>query len=213
MAFCHFVVGGVMGAHGVNVPEVNGDANITMTVSGSPAYTVIAFSYLLIIIYALTLAPVCWIYAAEVWSLETRATGMGISAIGNWLVGLSICSTPVPMLTRSSSTLLLVSSYPLPSRTSSTVSSCFSEPSVFLARSSSSSPTRRPAERLSKRLRYSSVTRVLVPGRQGKDPSVWNTMLMMSPILRPRRQASPTQRRRRSEDHVSSICCISIDSS
>ncbi|KAJ4330510.1 hypothetical protein N0V87_009931 [Didymella glomerata] len=90
MAFCHFVVGGVMGAHGVNVPEVNGDANITMTVSGSPAYTVIAFSYLLIIIYALTLAPVCWIYAAEVWSLETRATGMGISAIGNWLFNAAI---------------------------------------------------------------------------------------------------------------------------
>ncbi|KAJ4380504.1 hypothetical protein N0V86_003860 [Didymella sp. IMI 355093] len=90
MAFCHFVVGGVMGAHGVDVPEVNGDANITMRVSGSPAYTVIAFSYLLIIIYALTLAPVCWIYAAEVWSLETRATGMGISAIGNWLFNAAI---------------------------------------------------------------------------------------------------------------------------
>src|SRR5690242_9981465 len=62
MAFCHFVVGGVMGTHGVDVPEVNGDANITMRVTGSPAYTVIAFSYMLIIIYALTLAPVCWIY-------------------------------------------------------------------------------------------------------------------------------------------------------
>jgi TRAP-type C4-dicarboxylate transport system permease small subunit len=57
-----------------------------MRVTGSPAYTVIAFSYLLIIIYALTLAPICWVYAAEVWSLETRATGMGISAIGNWYV-------------------------------------------------------------------------------------------------------------------------------
>jgi hypothetical protein len=44
-----------------------------MRVEGPPAHTVIAFSYLLIIIYALTLAPVCWIYAAEVWSLETRA--------------------------------------------------------------------------------------------------------------------------------------------
>jgi MFS family permease len=87
MAFCHFVVGGILGAHGVNVPGgVNGDANVLIKVTGSPAYTVIAFSYLLIIVYALTLAPVCWIYAAEVWSLETRATGMGISAIGNWLV-------------------------------------------------------------------------------------------------------------------------------
>lgn len=56
-----------------------------MRVEGAPAHTVIAFSYLLIIIYALTLAPICWVYAAEVWSLETRAWGMGIAAIGNWL--------------------------------------------------------------------------------------------------------------------------------
>lgn len=56
-----------------------------MRVTGSAAHTVIAFSYLLIIVYALTLAPICWVYAAEVWSLETRAWGMGIAAIGNWL--------------------------------------------------------------------------------------------------------------------------------
>ncbi|KAG9202876.1 hypothetical protein G6514_003899 [Epicoccum nigrum] len=91
MAFCHFVVGGILGAHGVDVPGgVNGDANVLIQVTGSPAYTVIAFSYLLIIVYALTLAPVCWIYAAEVWSLETRATGMGIAAIGNWLFNAAI---------------------------------------------------------------------------------------------------------------------------
>jgi hypothetical protein len=61
-----------------------------MRVTGSPAHMVIAFSYLLIIIYALTLAPICWVYAAEVWSLETRAWGMGIAAIGNWLFNFAI---------------------------------------------------------------------------------------------------------------------------
>jgi MFS family permease len=86
MAFCHFVVGGTLGAHYEYVPEgVAGDANVVMRVTGAPAHTVIAFSYLLIITYALTLAPICWVYAAEVWSLETRAWGMGIAAIGNWL--------------------------------------------------------------------------------------------------------------------------------
>ncbi|RVX74479.1 hypothetical protein B0A52_01605 [Exophiala mesophila] len=59
-------------------------------VSGAKANTVIAFSYLLIIIYALTLAPVAWVYAAEVWSLETRATGMGIAALGNWLFNFAL---------------------------------------------------------------------------------------------------------------------------
>lgn len=61
-----------------------------MRVTGSPAYTVIAFSYLLIIVYSLTLAPICWVYAAEVWSLETRAVGMGIASIGNWLFNFAI---------------------------------------------------------------------------------------------------------------------------
>ncbi|KAM6513842.1 hypothetical protein FALCPG4_015051 [Fusarium falciforme] len=38
----------------------------------------------------MTLAPVCWIYAAEVWSLGTRATGMGIAALGNWLFNFAL---------------------------------------------------------------------------------------------------------------------------
>ena len=91
MGMCHFVVGGTLGAHSTHVPGgVNGDANVVMLVHGSPAYTVIAFCYLLIIFYALTLAPICWVYAAEVWSLETRASGMGISATGNWLFNFAI---------------------------------------------------------------------------------------------------------------------------
>ncbi|KAL6708429.1 hypothetical protein ACN47E_002692 [Coniothyrium glycines] len=91
MGFCHFVVGGVLGANYTYVPEgVGGDRNVTMLVRGAPANTVIAFSYALIIVYALTLAPICWVYAAEVWSLETRAWGMGIAAIGNWLFNFAI---------------------------------------------------------------------------------------------------------------------------
>lgn len=76
MAACHFVVGGVLSS-GAYVPGgVDGNLNVLIRVTGSRAHTVIAFSYLLIIIYALTLAPVAWVYAAEVWSLETRASGM-----------------------------------------------------------------------------------------------------------------------------------------
>lgn len=92
MAFCHFVVGGVMGAHHTYVPDgVNGNANIVISVTpGAPANTVIVFSYLLIVAYALTLAPVCWIYAAEVWSLGTRATGMSLAALSNWIFNFAL---------------------------------------------------------------------------------------------------------------------------
>lgn len=76
MAICHFVVGGVLSA-GEYVPGgVNHNLNVLIRVRGAKAHTVIAFSYLMIIVYALTLAPVAWVYAAEVWSLETRAVGM-----------------------------------------------------------------------------------------------------------------------------------------
>ncbi|KAJ4172230.1 hypothetical protein NW754_002421 [Fusarium falciforme] len=94
MGLCHFVVGGTMATHYISVPEGVGDPpnhNIIFKVSsGSPANAVIVFSYFLIVVYALTLAPVCWIYAAEVWSLGTRATGMGIAALGNWLFNFAL---------------------------------------------------------------------------------------------------------------------------
>jgi len=90
MGACHFVVGGILSA-GESVPGgVDGNPNVLIKVTGSKANTVIAFSYLLIIVYALTLAPVAWVYAAEVWSLETRATGMGIAALGNWLFNFAL---------------------------------------------------------------------------------------------------------------------------
>lgn len=74
-----------------SVPEgVDGNANVVIQVTGGPANAVIFFSYLLIVIYALTLAPVAWIYAAEVWSLETRAVGMSMAALANWLFNFAL---------------------------------------------------------------------------------------------------------------------------
>ncbi|RWA12987.1 hypothetical protein EKO27_g2113 [Xylaria grammica] len=91
MGICHFVIGGVLGGFSESVPGgVDGNANVTFKVSGSASHTVIAFSYLLIIVYALTLAPVAWIYAAEVWSLGTRATGMSLAAVANWLFNFAL---------------------------------------------------------------------------------------------------------------------------
>lgn len=91
MGICQFVVGGVLGSYGTYVPEgVGGNLSVVVKVSGAPSHVVIAFSYLLIIVYALTLAPVAWVYAAEVWSLETRATGMALAAVANWLFNFAL---------------------------------------------------------------------------------------------------------------------------
>ena len=91
MGICQYVVGGVLGSYGTYVPGgVQGNLNVIVQVTGGPAHTVIAFAYLLIIIYALSLAPVAWVYAAEVWSLETRATGMALASVANWLFNFAL---------------------------------------------------------------------------------------------------------------------------
>lgn len=95
MGICQFTVGGIMGKYGKIVPGgiiVDGtrNGNVIIQVEGAPAHTIIAFCYLLIIIYSLTLAPVAWVYAAEIWSLETRATGMALSAVANWLFNFAL---------------------------------------------------------------------------------------------------------------------------
>lgn len=98
MGVCHFIVGGLLSSAEIVPGGVGGNENVPMRLTGPRAHAVIAFSYMLIIIYALTLAPVCWIYAAEVWSLETRAVGMSIAAEGNWLfnfVGAQCAQGPV----------------------------------------------------------------------------------------------------------------------
>ncbi|KAI4228780.1 MAG: hypothetical protein L6R36_001380 [Xanthoria steineri] len=91
MGICQFVVGGVLGSYGSYVPGgVGGNENVIIQVTGHPSHVVIAFSYLLIIVYALTLAPVAWVYAAEVWSLETRAIGMSFASVANWLFNFAL---------------------------------------------------------------------------------------------------------------------------
>ena len=91
MGICLFIVGGMMGGYGTYLPyglggtaTHEGNLSVRIKVTGGPAYTIIAFVYILVLIYALTLAPIAWVYAAEIWSLETRATGMSLATIANW---------------------------------------------------------------------------------------------------------------------------------
>ena len=91
MGTCMFVVGGVLGSYGTYLPNgLNGNLSVKVRVEGAPANTVIAFCYILVLAYSITLAPIAWVYAAEVWSLETRATGMALASIANWLFNFAI---------------------------------------------------------------------------------------------------------------------------
>ncbi|KAL8838874.1 MAG: hypothetical protein Q9205_000281 [Flavoplaca limonia] len=91
MGICQFVVGGVLGSYGSYVKGgVGGNENVIIQVIRAPSHVIIAFSYLLIIVYALTLAPVPWVYAAEVWSLETRAIGLALASVANWAFNFAL---------------------------------------------------------------------------------------------------------------------------
>lgn len=92
MAICHFVVGGIFATYSYPVApgSIGNNNNVTFATNGPPAYAIIAFCYLLVLAYSLTLAPIAWVYAAEVWSLETRANGMGFATIANWLFNFAI---------------------------------------------------------------------------------------------------------------------------
>ncbi|KAF2667367.1 general substrate transporter [Microthyrium microscopicum] len=92
MGVCHFIVGGILGNYGYSVPGgVDGNLNVVIALHpGGASRTVIAFCYMLIIVYALTLAPVAWVYASEVWSLETRGQGMALASLANWLFNFAL---------------------------------------------------------------------------------------------------------------------------
>lgn len=91
MGVCMLIVGGILGSYGTALPDgLNGNLSVKVQVTGSPSYTVIAFCYILVLTYSLTLAPIAWVYAAEVWSLETRATGMALASVANWLFNFAI---------------------------------------------------------------------------------------------------------------------------
>ena len=91
MGTCMFIVGGVLGTYGTYLPNgLDGDLSVRVSVTGASSYAVIVFSYVLVLAYSLTLAPIAWVYAAEVWSLETRATGMALASVANWLFNFAI---------------------------------------------------------------------------------------------------------------------------
>ncbi|KAH8883789.1 hypothetical protein GQ53DRAFT_771341 [Thozetella sp. PMI_491] len=59
----------------------------TFLITSPPVNTVIAFSFILIAVYGPTLCPMCWIYAAEVWSLGTRTTALPLAFVNiSWKI-------------------------------------------------------------------------------------------------------------------------------
>ena len=85
VATCHIVVGSILSAGDLVLDNVGGNKKVVIRVTRGKASTIIGFCYFMIIVYGLRPTLIRWIYAAEIWNLETCAADMGIAALGNWL--------------------------------------------------------------------------------------------------------------------------------
>ncbi|PWW77662.1 putative MFS glucose transporter [Tuber magnatum] len=90
MGALNFAVAGLMKTGGHHVEEVGGNANIKWRVHGSYATGVIACSYIFVAFYGLTWAPAAWVFISEIFPLQWRAKGVGLSAAANWLFNFAL---------------------------------------------------------------------------------------------------------------------------
>jgi len=92
MGFFTFLAGGILAQHGYPVSSVGGDSNVRWSLAGQQGWGkgVIAASYLFVASYGLTWAPVAWVYVSEIFPLEYRAKGVGLSASANWAFNFAL---------------------------------------------------------------------------------------------------------------------------
>lgn len=95
----HFTTGAVMASYGHAVDSVDGNDILKWSIQGPPAKAVIALCYIFVGVYGLTWAPIGWIYAAEVFPLKYRATGVGLAAASNWAFNLALAFFVPPAFT------------------------------------------------------------------------------------------------------------------
>ncbi|KAH0421013.1 hypothetical protein CcaCcLH18_13676 [Colletotrichum camelliae] len=95
----HFTTGAVMASYGHAVHSVDGNDILKWSIQGPPAKAVIALCYIFVGVYGLTWAPIGWIYAAEVFPLKYRATGVGLAAASNWAFNLALAFFVPPAFT------------------------------------------------------------------------------------------------------------------
>lgn len=85
MSIFMYANAGLMGGAGVVVPGgINGQPELSMRVSGSPATGLIACTYLFVASYAPTWGPVSWVYPPELYPLRQRGKAVALATSANW---------------------------------------------------------------------------------------------------------------------------------
>ena len=81
-----FTIAAVFATSGHHVDEVDGNTALRYVVTnGKAAKAIISMMYIFVGVYGFTWAPTGWIYCSEVFPLQWRAKGVGLSAATNWM--------------------------------------------------------------------------------------------------------------------------------
>ena len=84
MGFWLFLVGGLQGFYGEWGTDDDGDRVWLINGHKSATMGVIVCSYLFVCSFAITMGPVSWTYAAEIFPMRVRAKAVALSAATNW---------------------------------------------------------------------------------------------------------------------------------
>ncbi|EIM84473.1 general substrate transporter [Stereum hirsutum FP-91666 SS1] len=90
MAGWMFATSGLLATYGHYVDGIDDNPDIRWTISGAPSKGVIACSFLFVATYAVTWAPLSWVYISEIMPLPARAAGAGLATSTNWIMNFAL---------------------------------------------------------------------------------------------------------------------------
>ncbi|EDU43577.1 AraJ Arabinose efflux permease [Pyrenophora tritici-repentis] len=87
-----FANAGLMATYGEPAPPggVDGIAEQSWKISGSPAWAVIACTYLFVASYAPTWGPASWVYPPEIFPLRIRGKAVALATSSNWIFNFAL---------------------------------------------------------------------------------------------------------------------------
>ncbi|KAK9322266.1 general substrate transporter [Lipomyces orientalis] len=98
MALWLYLIGGLLMAYGQPNPVPNQPSTWVIIDHPSASRTILACSYLTVGSFALTWAPVSWIYQAEVVPLRIRVRSVSLSTASNWIFNYMLALGVPPLL-------------------------------------------------------------------------------------------------------------------
>ncbi|KAK9250092.1 general substrate transporter [Lipomyces tetrasporus] len=100
MSFWHFLIGGLLMRYGKPNPTVNEPETWIVVGHTAVSRTILACFYLVVATFAVSWAPISWLYPPEIAPVRVRAKSVAVAAATNWATSFAL-GFGVPPLLRS----------------------------------------------------------------------------------------------------------------